>query len=182
VGQRSDEIKKHIENQREQLGENLEKLEERVRNSTDWRTQYNRHPWAAVGLAFGGGLLLGVVTTGRRRGNRPYSGDSGGYSTTGYGTSSLAGAAATTGGAEASLQRQRRRPSATSRQLQRAWDTLDNVRGALVGLGAVKLKEFLSDAFPGFGKQYEETEKARKESSESRSEHRSGTSGEPSEI
>jgi hypothetical protein len=183
VGQRSDEIKRHIDNQREQLGENLERLEERVRSSTDWRTQYSRHPFAALGIAFGGGLLLGVVTVGRGRDNRrKYSGDSGSYSSAGYGTSSLAGAAATTGGAEVSLQRSRRRSSATSRQLHRAWETIDTVRGALIGLGAVKLKEFLSDALPGFNRQYEETEKSRKESSESRSGQRSGSSGEPSEL
>jgi hypothetical protein len=182
VGQKSDEIKRHIENQRDQLGENLERLEERVRNSTDWRTQYNNHPFAALGIAFGGGLLLAVMTTGRRRKSRADSRNYGSYSTTGYGTSSLAGAAGAAGGSEVSVQRSSRRSSATSRQLRRAWETLDNVRGALVGVAAVKMKEFLSDAIPGFNQQYEETEKIRRESSSESKSERRGISGEPSEL
>jgi hypothetical protein len=55
-----DEIKRHIEREREVLGANIEQLEHRVRSATDWRTWLNRKPLLLLGLAFGGGLYLSL--------------------------------------------------------------------------------------------------------------------------
>ncbi len=53
-----DEIKQHIERQREELGENIQALETRVKGATDWRSWIEKKPLLLLGLAFGGGLYL----------------------------------------------------------------------------------------------------------------------------
>ena len=60
MGAKPDEIVERIDRQRDRLGENLQELETRFRDVTDWRVQYSRHPWTMLGIAFGGGLLLGA--------------------------------------------------------------------------------------------------------------------------
>jgi ElaB/YqjD/DUF883 family membrane-anchored ribosome-binding protein len=57
----TDQILNHIEAQRKQLGNDFEELQQRVRREADWRTQFDRHPWFALGLALGGGLLLSAM-------------------------------------------------------------------------------------------------------------------------
>lgn len=60
MGEKTDAIKHEIEQQREALGANLERLEERFRAVTNWRTYLERKPLVALGIAFGGGLLLAI--------------------------------------------------------------------------------------------------------------------------
>ena len=62
MAQRSDEIKRHIERTRSQLGENVQEIEDRVRTATDWRAHFRSHPALAAGIAFGGGFLLSWLT------------------------------------------------------------------------------------------------------------------------
>ncbi len=60
MAEKPDQIKHEIEVQREALGVNLQRLENRVRAVTHWRTWLNRKPLMALGIAFGGGLLLAL--------------------------------------------------------------------------------------------------------------------------
>jgi len=64
VGTKADEIVSQIDRQRDRLGENLHELESRMRDMADWRVQYERHPWALLGVAFVGGMLFGAWTRG----------------------------------------------------------------------------------------------------------------------
>ena len=59
MDEKPDQIMNHIESQREQLGRNLNELETRVKRTTDWRAQFDRNPMLTMGVALGGGLLLG---------------------------------------------------------------------------------------------------------------------------
>jgi ElaB/YqjD/DUF883 family membrane-anchored ribosome-binding protein len=61
MGEESDQIKKHIEEKRHELGTHLNELEYRVQSVTDWRMQVRHHPGTALGIAFGGGLLLALL-------------------------------------------------------------------------------------------------------------------------
>ena len=63
MAEETDEIKRHIHRQREQLGENLQDLETEVRKATDWRSWVERKPLVALGIAFVGGFWL--ATRGR---------------------------------------------------------------------------------------------------------------------
>lgn len=61
-----DQIENHIRSTRRTLGSNLEELENRVKDATDWRVQFGRHPAAFLGTAFAVGALLSIGFSGRR--------------------------------------------------------------------------------------------------------------------
>ncbi len=53
-------IMQHIERQREELGQNLDMLERRVKTATDWRTWARKWPLAILGVLFAAGFLMAV--------------------------------------------------------------------------------------------------------------------------
>ncbi len=57
----SADINEHIRETRQALGDNLQALEGKVKEVANWRVQFERHPGALLGVAFGAGLLLGAV-------------------------------------------------------------------------------------------------------------------------
>jgi len=61
MGEESDQIKKQIEERRQELGAHLNELEYRVKTATDWRSQVTKQPGKAIAVAFGGGLLLALI-------------------------------------------------------------------------------------------------------------------------
>ena len=66
MDEKSSEIMDEIETSRDRLGENLNDLESRMREATNWRSYYDRHPYLFLGTAIGGGALL----AGMLRGNK----------------------------------------------------------------------------------------------------------------
>lgn len=64
MGEKSSQITREIENTRAELGSNLQELERKVKRMTDWRQQFEKSPFAMIGMAFGGGLLLGAAVAG----------------------------------------------------------------------------------------------------------------------
>ncbi|HLJ48645.1 MAG TPA: hypothetical protein VKU01_21665 [Bryobacteraceae bacterium] len=67
MDEESVQIIKHIAEKREELGDNLAELEQRVRYATDWRTYFARQPWLMIGASALGGLLLAALFTPARR-------------------------------------------------------------------------------------------------------------------
>ena len=67
MDEKPDQIIDHIEAKRHELGRNLSELESRVRETTDWRTHYERNPMLVLGAALGGGILLGTMVGGGSR-------------------------------------------------------------------------------------------------------------------
>lgn len=67
MGETADQIRSQIEHARDRLGKDLDALEYRVKQETDWRVQLNRHPWAFIGVAFTLALLAGMALTSTRR-------------------------------------------------------------------------------------------------------------------
>jgi hypothetical protein len=57
-GETLDQIERHIDATRSQLGNNLNELESRLRDTLDWRVQFDAHPLPMVAGAFGVGLIL----------------------------------------------------------------------------------------------------------------------------
>ena len=66
MGESAEQIRFRIEQTRDRLGKDLNTLEHRVKQETDWRVYFNRNPWAFVGAAYGLALLAGMVF-GRRQ-------------------------------------------------------------------------------------------------------------------
>ena len=65
----TDQIESCIEDSREDLRSNFQELEDKVKSITDWRWQLQNHPKAMISAAFGGGLLLAMIT---RKAKRKY--------------------------------------------------------------------------------------------------------------
>jgi hypothetical protein len=63
VGQTTDQIESDIEKTRDDLGANLQELEQRVKEVTDWRYHFRNHPMTLIGAAFGGGILLATMVS-----------------------------------------------------------------------------------------------------------------------
>jgi hypothetical protein len=59
-------LQRQLAGEHEQLNENLDVLERKARELTDWRAQFEKRPLLLLGLAFGGGLLASGLV-GRRR-------------------------------------------------------------------------------------------------------------------
>jgi len=136
MGEATSQIEVHIENKRADLGSNLEELEQKVKSVIDWKQQFQRNPMTLLGAAFGGGILLATMLGGRRgrRGGRglPYSSPS----------SELNGG--------------------TAHQKNRALETWDNIKGALIGVAATRFKDVVGGVIPGFHEQFRRTEEKTK--------------------
>lgn len=129
MGETTNQIESYIEDKREDLGSNLQELEQKVKSATDWRQQFQKNPMTMVALAFGGGVLLASMTGGRTRHSR-------------LGSSS-----------ESQTPR-----SGTEHQAHKALETWDNIKGALIGVAASQFKDFVGEIVPGFQEQFRRTE------------------------
>ena len=65
MGETAGDIENEIDDSRHALQENLEELEQRMRDLADWRTHVRRHPGPMVLAALAGGMLLAAMI-GRR--------------------------------------------------------------------------------------------------------------------
>jgi ElaB/YqjD/DUF883 family membrane-anchored ribosome-binding protein len=61
MGSETDQIKKHIDERRQELGAHLHELEYRVKSTTDWRAQVRKQPGKAAAVAFAVGLILALI-------------------------------------------------------------------------------------------------------------------------
>ena len=174
MDEKPDQIMNHIEAQRHELGRNLNELETRVRRTTDWRAQFDRNPMLMMGVALGGGLLLGTITGSSRKSSRSswsssaksygssnVSPSSGYTSPSSYDSSSpgygLAGAGAGYAAGRASSS------PALREQRRKATDTLEQMKAALIGFATAKVKEFMTEALPGFNQHLDEAERRHQE-------------------
>ena len=61
MGERSDQIEEQIQRTREDLRDNLNELEQKVRSTFDWRTQFEERPLTMLTVAMGAGILLATL-------------------------------------------------------------------------------------------------------------------------
>lgn len=129
MAEQPNEIERDIERSRDRLRENLQALESKVKESTDWRTYLDRYPLAALGIAFGGGLLLARVV--------PISEIANGSSQRPSKPTSFAA------GSEQKSYESRKSSNGTPSQLQK-------IGGALVTIAMQRFNETLDELVPGF--------------------------------
>ena len=138
MGQTTNQIEAHIESTREALGSNLRELENKVESAMDWRHHFRTHPSLLMGLAFGGGVLLAVMTSGGKSKSH--------YSSGGSSKSSFA--------------------APLARRLGDS-DFVQNAKAALMGIAAMKVRDFVDTKVPGFRAEFERHEtKKRSEAGE----------------
>ena len=123
MAQGSDQIKEHIDRERQRLDSNIREIEDRVRRSTDWHTAFEKNPWVLLGAAAAGGLILSRLIPGSK---------------------------------SPEWEAPPAAAAIPSRHVHQISETVDNIVGALIGLGTSKIKEFVGDAVPGFAEHYEE--------------------------
>jgi len=149
MDEKPDEIMNHIESQRDQLGRNLNELEARVKRTTDWRAQFDRNPMLAMGIALGGGLLMGSMVggSGHRMKRSSWSSSSQGssYASANLASSTSAGSHIGSGGTSSAMT-----SSPYREHRRKTSDTLEQIKAALIAFGTAKVKEFMSEALPGF--------------------------------
>jgi hypothetical protein len=137
MGKSTNQIEAHIENTRADLGSNLHELERKVKSVTDWKEHFRKSPMTAVGVAFGGGILLATMLGGHKRGR--------------------------SGGRVFSSQQTGTEPHAgVHHQKHKALETWDNIKGALIGVAATRFKDFVGEVVPGFHEQFQRTEQKTK--------------------
>ena len=68
MGEKSDQIAREIEQSRAALGSNLQELELKVKNVTDWRQLFRRHTMPILAGVFAAGLLLAFLVGGKSKG------------------------------------------------------------------------------------------------------------------
>lgn len=165
ANQSPDTLEQQIDDQRQKLESNIDELEGRAKQLTDWEYQFQQRPLLMVGIAFGGGVLLGSLLGGssskdqqqqqqappqyqyqqmhpQQQGQR-HDGSPMGWIT----------------GSEGPTQ-------STQSGKQQAAGKVDEMRGALMGLAATKVEDFLKESLPGFNQQVEKIRQ--KESQEQR--------------
>ncbi len=57
----SAEIKQDISNHRTAISDTINSLDDRIQEATDWRTHVGAHPYLALGVAAGAGLMLSGI-------------------------------------------------------------------------------------------------------------------------
>ena len=122
MGQTTDQIENQIESKREDLKSNLQELETRVKTATDWRHYFAEHTGTMIAAAFGGGVLLATMVSGRSK-RAPLS--------------------QAVGSSEPSRPWER----GTKHEVV---ENLDSIKSALVGAAATKFKGILGEIVPGF--------------------------------
>jgi hypothetical protein len=126
------QIKRHIDATRDELGENVNELGRRVKKATDWHTYFDKSPMTMLALAFAGGVVASAFV-GRqgthRNGHHPLSQAGDGQFHPGV----------------------KYRKSAAA-------DMFDTVKGAVIGWTANQFKMLLNELLPGFRQEYERTE------------------------
>jgi hypothetical protein len=121
VDEHTNQIEREIVAERRQLSRNLTELEMKAQQLADWRTYYRRNPKLHLGIALGGGLVLGAVVGRRQSPRDDHAGPAGGPV-----------------------------PSSTGRAGRQIEDTWQRISDALLGIASAKVIEFVSQVVPGF--------------------------------
>lgn len=140
MGERTDEIERHISATRSELGDNIDELQQKVKTTFDWRAQFQQRPWILAGAAFGGGLLVSLLIPGRRSSSRHRDQR---WRPERYGRSRSEHRRLEYGGGEGR--------SAFAEKTASVWD---NIRSALLTAGVSRLTSFVEELLPGFHEQF----------------------------
>ena len=136
MGETTDQIERHISEQRNELGDNIHELQQKVKTAFDWRAQVQERPGTMLAIAAGGGLLLSLLFGGKSSSRQ----------------------------SSASIPLDSRPLDYVSTRTYNSrssdWDnhtassTWANIRGAALAVAGTKLGSMLEEFLPGFQEQY----------------------------
>jgi hypothetical protein len=137
MGESTSQIERDIAAERNELGRNLQLLEHKARSLADWRMYFRNHPLAMMGLALGGGALLGAMTSGMRARDESE-----------YDDAHLIEPDDSHYGAPSPFA------SSAARARRTFGDTWDHIAEALLAVASAKAIEFVGQKVPGFREQF----------------------------
>ena len=142
MGEITNEIEREIRDTREDLGRNLNELEDKARELADWRSHYRNHSGAFLGAAFAAGALAAMVTV-------PAS----------SGRSHIHAVADEDTSHDPYPTRQRSRPATRNATFARVArevnETWGQIADALLRTASVRAMQFVSELVPGVREQLE---------------------------
>jgi hypothetical protein len=153
MGEKPDQIERHIQHQRSELEENISELEEKVKSAFDWRTQFEERPAIMLGAAFVGGALLSAllpstssisskVSSLRRTSSSdpwtPYTNRETARLAESHPGSSYPTGSSYSGGYSAAKTN----------------ETWENLKNAAIGMATARISEFIEELVPGFSEHY----------------------------
>jgi hypothetical protein len=147
MGETTDQIERQIEQKRNELSENFNELEQKVKSAVDWRTQFEEHPGTMLAIAFGGGALLAAMFGGTRSSSRNPDWD----------TSRRASERAATGrdyASSASTAAYKTSTTDAPRKPSHAWENLEALSGALLSVGLSRATNLINTYLPGFEREF----------------------------
>jgi hypothetical protein len=162
MGEKPDQIERHIQHQRSELEDNISELEEKVKSAFDWRTQFEERPALMLGAAFVGGAVLAALlpstsSISSRVSSRvsslhratssdpwtPYTNRETPYSAPQVESHSTG--SSYSGGYSAS----------------KSSETWENLKNAAIGMATARISEFIEDLVPGFSEHYKKAASGR---------------------
>jgi hypothetical protein len=132
MGERTDQIERHIAQTRSELSDNVGELQDKVKSAVDWRTQFQEHPGTFLAVAFGGGAVLSALLPSSNHSRTTHRNAPPQDSATNEPASSNAAT---------------RKPN----ELRRS---IDAFTGALVGVAVKQASGFLDSLLPGFHQEF----------------------------
>jgi hypothetical protein len=159
MGEKPDQIERHIQHQRSELEDNISELEEKVKSAFDWRSQFEERPALMLGAAFVGGAMLAAIlpsTSGitskvsslRRTSHEPwtpYTNRETPYTNRETAPHVESAGTSYSGGYSA--------PKTT--------ETWENLKNAAIGLATARISEFIEQLVPGFSEHYKKAASGR---------------------
>ncbi|MBA2453898.1 MAG: YtxH domain-containing protein, partial [Chloroflexia bacterium] len=137
----SDQAHEKVQETKDQVQEKIEEVQQKVQDAADWRQQFDKRPMVGLGVAFGGGFLLaGLLGGGSKK--KDDKSQSASYS---YPPQYQNPQYQSHGGTEIGRQHMS--------------STMDNIKGALMGVAAAQAKSFLGQSVPSFDDEYRKVEK-----------------------
>ena len=144
MGEKPDQIERHIQHTRSELEENISELEDKVKSAFDWRTQFAERPALMLGAAFIGGAVLSALLPSASKARRkssidpwtPYTNRESPYSAP-HVESPSTGSSYSSGYSAA-----------------KSSETWKNLKNAAIGMATTRISEFIEALAPGFTEHY----------------------------
>jgi len=147
MGEKPDQIERHIRHQRSELEDNISELEEKVKSAFDWRTQFQERPAIMLGAAFVGGAVVASLLPSRSTVTKRLSSM--------RHTSSDTWTPYTNREPVAQTESSSTRPSYTGDySVSKTSETWENLKNAAIGMATASISEFIEDLVPGFSEHY----------------------------
>jgi hypothetical protein len=152
MGEKPDQIERHIQYQRSELEDNISELEEKVKSAFDWRTQFEQRTALMLGAAFVGGAIVAALLpstssiSSKASSLRhksidpwtPYTNRETAPLEESHPGSSYSTGSSYSGGYSASKTN----------------ETWENLKNAAVGMATTRISQFIEELVPGFSEHY----------------------------